>query len=69
MTAKSKKNNPVLRYLESAMEEYRKITWPTTEQAALLTALVTGFSIFFIVLVGIADLGLNELFTLLRSLV
>ena len=31
------KENPIVEYFKSAWEEFGKITWPTKEQAALLT--------------------------------
>ena len=54
--SKQTKQNPVVAYLVSALEEFGKVTWPTKEQAALLTGIVTA------VLIGAFDLGLSELY-------
>lgn len=61
-------DNILIRYFSSTMEEWTKITWPTKEQAALLTALTIGVSIFFVLLIGVSDLGLSQLYTYLLDL-
>ncbi|MBT4384181.1 preprotein translocase subunit SecE [Candidatus Peregrinibacteria bacterium] len=64
-----KATNSVSTYLSDAFEEYRKITWPTKEQAALLTAIVVVVSILAITFIGLSDFGLTELYQLLSDLI
>lgn len=52
--------NPLLAYFIGAYEELRKVTWPTKEQAALLTGIVVGVSITFAILIGFFDFGVSE---------
>lgn len=54
-------------YFKDSFEEFRKVTWPTKEQTALLTAITVGVSVTFIILIGAVDLGFSELLTLLRN--
>jgi len=54
------KNNVVTDYLFSAWEEFGKITWPTKEQAAMLSAVVIVVSLIFVLLIGVTDLGFSE---------
>lgn len=61
-SSRSSKKNPVLSYLSSAFEEFGKVTWPTKEQAILLTSIVVGVSLVTGVLIGALDLGLTELY-------
>lgn len=60
----SSKRNPVVEYFASAFEEFGKVTWPTKEQAALLTGIVVAVSLVTAVLIGGFDLGLSELYKL-----
>ena len=62
-----KKQNPVSAYLHEAWEEFAKVTWPTKEQAALLTGIVVVASAFTAVILALYDLGLNELYQLLLN--
>jgi len=55
-----KKENPVAAYFKSAFEEFSKVTWPTKEQAALLTGIVVGVSLILAILVGVLDLGFSQ---------
>ena len=66
MTSKSssKKNNPISLFFKDAFEEYGKITWPTKEQAILLTGLTVLVSAVVIVIIGLLDLGFTELYQL-----
>lgn len=67
MTAKksvSESKNPVVAYVFGAFEEFGKITWPTKEQAAFLTAVVVGFSLVCALVLGAYDFGLNKLYQL-----
>ncbi|MEK9160154.1 MAG: preprotein translocase subunit SecE [Patescibacteria group bacterium] len=63
-SSSSSKRNPVVAYFSSAWEEFGKVTWPTKEQAALLTAIVVAVSFVMAVLIGAFDLGLSELYKL-----
>lgn len=66
MTAKTpaKKTNMVTAFLKEALEEYGKITWPTKEQATLLTGLTVVVSAAIVILIGLLDLGFAELYQL-----
>lgn len=59
--AKKKFDNAALEYLSSSWEEFGKVTWPTKEQSALLTAIVVGVSLLVVVFIGLSDLGLSQL--------
>ncbi len=56
------KANPVISYFVTAFEEFKKVTWPTKEQAALLTAIVIGVSLVMALVIAALDLGLSELY-------
>ena len=56
------KDNQVINYFITAYEEFRKVTWPTKEQAALLTAIVIGVSLVMALVIAALDLGLSELY-------
>ena len=51
-------------YFVSAFEEFGKVTWPTKEQAAMLTAIVVAVGFVMAVLIGALDLGFAELYQL-----
>lgn len=63
----SESRNPVVAYFAGSFEEFGKITWPTKEQAALLTGIVVGVSLVAALVIGAFDLGLSELYKLLLS--
>jgi len=50
------KKNPFINYVQASVEELRKVTWPTRNQAIRLTFLVLGFCIVVAILLGIMDL-------------
>lgn len=52
----------IVGYFKGAFEEFRKVTWPTKEQAALLTAITIGFGGVTAVLLALVDFGLTEAF-------
>lgn len=60
----SDSKNPVLAYFVGAFEEFGKITWPTKEQAAFLTAVVVAVSVICALALGAYDFGLNKLYQL-----
>lgn len=57
---KEKSTNPVIEFFVSAFDEFKKVTWPTRDQAILLTAVVLGISGVMAVVIGVFDLGLSE---------
>ena len=63
-----KKMNPVAAYLQSAFSEWGKITWPTREQAVLLTAITLVSSSIVVLLVTGVDAGFSELYQWLLDL-
>lgn len=60
--------NRFVAYLTGAFEELAKVTWPTKEQAALLTGIVIGVSFLLAVLIGLVDLGLSQGYQALLNL-
>lgn len=58
----SSKRNAIVEYFVSAFEEFGKVTWPTKEQAALLTGIVVAVTVVMAVLIGAFDFGLSELY-------
>lgn len=68
MKESSKKSNPVVAYFVSAFEEFGKVTWPTKEQAALLTGVVVGVSIVVAALIGVVDFGFSEAYQYLLDI-
>lgn len=56
------KVNPVFSYFITAFDEFKKVTWPTKEQAALLTAIVIGVSLLMSIIIAALDLGLSQLY-------
>jgi preprotein translocase SecE subunit len=58
----NKKPNRLKVYWRSAMEEYSKITWPTKEQAALLTGITIVVSGIVTIFIAGVDLGFSELY-------
>jgi preprotein translocase SecE subunit len=61
---KARSQNFVVAYFVSAFEEFGKVTWPTKEQAAMLTAIVVAVGFVMAVLIGALDLGFAELYQL-----
>ncbi|MFA5854902.1 MAG: preprotein translocase subunit SecE [Candidatus Gracilibacteria bacterium] len=55
-----RKENPIVAYFKSAFEEFGKVTWPTKEQAALLTGIVIGVSLILAIAIGLVDLGFSQ---------
>lgn len=61
-TAKQEKMNPIFEYFVGAFDEFKKVTWPTKEQAILLTSIVIGVSAVTAIFIGLFDLGLSEIY-------
>ncbi len=49
------KKNSFINYLQASVEELRKVTWPTRNQAIRLTFLVLGFCMVIALIIGILD--------------
>ncbi len=59
---RSESKNPVVAYFSGAFEEFGKVTWPTKEQAALLTGIVIAVSVVSAAFLGLYDFGLSSLY-------
>lgn len=55
-------------YLKESFEEFRRITWPTKEQAVLLTVATLVSSAVVAGLIALLDLGFSELYAKIASL-
>lgn len=64
----TQKENPFVAYFVGAFEEFNKVTWPTKEQAVLLTAVTVVVSLALAGLLALLDLGLSEVYQGLLSL-
>ena len=68
-TSKQEKMNPIFEFFVGAFDEFKKVTWPTKEQAILLTSIVIGVSAVTALFIGLFDLGLAELYRQLLSFI
>jgi preprotein translocase subunit SecE len=59
--------NRLTNYVKSSIEELRKVTWPTKNQAVKLTIIVLVFCAIFMVVLGVTDFILTELYRLLLN--
>lgn len=61
MTTQIEKNkkNPVIGYIQGAWKEFRRVVWPTREQAVNHTFLVIGVSVAVALFLGALDYLLN----------
>lgn len=59
---KSVSKNTHQGYFSGALEEFSKVTWPTKNQAALLTAIVVAVTLILAILTGLYDYGLTRLY-------
>ncbi|GFH63327.1 MAG: preprotein translocase subunit SecE [Candidatus Desulfovibrio kirbyi] len=57
----------LVRYLEDAKGELRKITWPTLKETRKATLAVLGFVAVMAVILGLVDLGLSSLIKTILS--
>lgn len=55
-------------YIKASLEELTKVVWPTKNQAVKLTVLVLTFCVIIALILGVVDLGFNELFTYILKL-
>ncbi len=60
--SKQERMNPVFAYLVEAVEEFKKVTWPTKEQAIMLTSVVIGVTAVTALFIGLLDLGFAEVY-------
>jgi preprotein translocase SecE subunit len=61
------RNNRIVRFVREAYYELRyKVTWPTFEEARNMTFVVIALSAAVGLLLGLADLGLFQLFRLVK---
>jgi preprotein translocase subunit SecE len=58
-TTKTSKPNPLVEYFESSVQEIRKVTWPTRQQAVRMTVLVIGFCLVAALVLGAVDFVFN----------
>lgn len=59
-SASVKKGNPLLMYLKGAVEEMKKVSWPTRKEAWRKAWIVIWFSIGFAFFLGALDFFMNE---------
>ena len=60
--------NAVISYVTNSIEELRKVTWPTRNQAIRLTVIVLGFSLFMAFMVAVIDGLFNTAYKFLLTL-
>lgn len=62
------KENKLIKYFKDSFEELRKVTWPTKNQAVILSLVVIGVCLLIALFLGILDyvfgLGMKELLNL-----
>jgi len=57
---KQKMGNPISRYLKGAIQELRKVTWPSKKETWKKSWIVIWFSLGFAIFLGAADYVLNK---------
>jgi preprotein translocase subunit SecE len=63
----SKQESGIGRWVRETRGELRKVVWPTREEAIRLTYIVIGIALFMGLILGLTDLILSSLYTLLIS--
>ncbi len=63
----SKQESRIGRWFRETRGEFRKVVWPTREEAIRLTYIVIGVALFMGLILGLADFILNTLYGLLIS--
>jgi preprotein translocase subunit SecE len=53
--SKEKKPNPFIHYLQESVQELKRVTWPTRNQAVRLTVLVLSFCFVCAIVIGTLD--------------
>ncbi len=64
----NKKQNKISTYFSSAIEELKKVKWPTRDEAVNHTILVILICIFMAIFLGSLDFGLTHLVEWMISL-
>ncbi len=54
-------DNALVRYLKETRAELKKVTWPSRDEAQMLTAVVLGVTIAMALLLGSLDFAFNRL--------
>lgn len=54
-------------YLELSRAELRKVTWPTLKETRATSVVVLAFVVVMAIFLGVVDLGLSKLVSLLLS--
>lgn len=67
-TDSERKENFIVSYFKSALSEFGKITWPTKEQAAILTGITVAVSLIVAAFIGLVDLGFSQAYQALLDL-
>ena len=63
-----KMKDAIANYVKGSFEEIRKVTWPTKNQAVLLSAIVIVFCLIAAAFLGVLDFLFNEVFNYLLSI-
>lgn len=66
--AETKKQNKLVEYFKSSIDELKKVKWPTKKEAINHTILVVVICIFMAVFLGLLDFGLTHLVEWMISL-
>ncbi|MBP7898565.1 MAG: preprotein translocase subunit SecE [Candidatus Gracilibacteria bacterium] len=53
------KQNVIVSYLRESLDEFRRVTWPTRNQAIRLSAIVLSFVLVAAVFIGILDFAFH----------
>lgn len=68
MSETKKKQNKIINYFSSSVEELKKVKWPTKNEVLNNTILVVVICIFMAVFLGLLDFGLTRLVAWMVSL-
>ena len=61
MAETNKKQNKIVNYFNSSIEELKKVKWPTKNELVNNTILVVIICIFMAIFLGLLDFGLTHL--------
>lgn len=68
MSETKKKQNKIINYFSSSVEELKKVKWPTKNEVLNNTILVVVICVFMAVFLGLLDFGLTRLVAWMVSL-
>ncbi len=68
MSETKKKQNKIISYFSSSVEELKKVKWPTKNEVLNNTILVVVICVFMAVFLGLLDFGLTRLVAWMVSL-